>query len=350
MRGIGISFSRLFSPKAIIAGAAILAGTAAPGLHADAQEKAATENRLNDQRAYAVPRSDPESGNGFAFPQPLNPSDAVLVRHIFALQSHGNIAAAEEATRQLSNRILLGTILADRYIGPYDKPSAPQLIRWLKLYGDQPQAPAIENVLRLRLRGKSRSASALPKISTQPYLAPPDPSQSADLDMGPADEGVTRQAGLDARVLGLTDSGKLDDAVRIIAAARIDPLYGATLRAEVARTAFAEGRNGFAARLARGGRAGMPRKAWASSLRRWPCRFGDWENLRQPACLPPPRGPPMPRPTSPPPPPSGRRAARSATTRTWITSAGCGGRPTAGRAFMPSSPPMSWARTCPGAP
>src|SRR5579875_1816063 len=104
MRGIGISFSRLFSPKAIIAGAAILAGTAAPGLHADAQEKAASGNSLNEQRAYAVPRSDPESGNGFAFPQPLNPSDAALVRRIFALQARGDITAAEQATSHLSNR------------------------------------------------------------------------------------------------------------------------------------------------------------------------------------------------------------------------------------------------------
>ncbi len=250
MRGIGISFSRLFSPKAIIAGAAILAGTAAPGLHADAQEKTATENNLNDQRAYAVPRADPDSSSGFAFPQPLNPSDAVLVRRIFALQSHGNIAAAEQATRQLSNRILLGTILADRYTGPYDKPTAPELIQWLKLYGDQPQAPAIENVLRLRLRGK-RGPTAVPKLQSLPYLAPPDPNQSADLDIGPADTGVARQPGLDARVLALSQSGNLDGAVRVIAAAPIDALYGATLRAEVARTAFAEGKNAVAARMAR---------------------------------------------------------------------------------------------------
>jgi hypothetical protein len=275
MRGIGISFSRLFSPKAIIAGAAILAGTAAPGLHADAQEKAASENRLSDQTAYAVPRSDPESGNGFALPQPLNPSDAVLVRQIFALQERGDITAAEQATSRLSNRILLGAILADRYTGPFDKPTAPELIQWLKLYGDQPQAQAVQNVLRLRLRGKN--AATLPKLPAVPYLAPPDPSAGADLDMGPPDSGVSRQPGLDSRVLALSQAGKLDSAVAAIAAARIDPLYGATLRAEVARTAFALGKNAFATSLARQamqeahGKLGLP--AFVAGLAAW--RRGD---------------------------------------------------------------------------
>jgi soluble lytic murein transglycosylase len=277
MRGIGISFSRLFSPKAIIAGAAILAGTAAPGLHADAQEKAASENRLNDQRAYAVPRTDPESGNGFAFPQPLNPSDAEMVRHIFALQDRGDIAAAAQLTGRLSNRSLLGAILADRYTGPYDKPRAPELIQWLKLYGDQPQAKAVQSVLNLRLRGQGRHAAKLPKLPAVPYLAPPDPTQVADFDMRPSDGGLSRQPGLDASVLALSQAGRLDTAVATIAAARIDPLYGATLRAEVARTAFALGKNSYAAHLARvamqecHGALGLP--AFVAGLAAW--RRGD---------------------------------------------------------------------------
>lgn len=270
MRGIGSSFSRLFRPKAIIAGAAILAGTAAPGLHADAQEKTGSETKLSDQSAYAVPRSDPESGNGFAFPQPLNPSDAVLVRQIFALQAQGRLAEAEKATAQLSNRILLGAILADRYTGPYDKPTAEKLEDWLTLYGNQPQAPAVAHVLSLRPPGKSGKMPSLPQTA---YLAPPTPSESADLDLGPPDTGVVRQPALDARVLGLAHDGKFDQAVSAIAAATISQPYGATLRAEVARTAFAIGRNAYAANLARGamdeshGKLGLP--AFVAGLAAW---------------------------------------------------------------------------------
>lgn len=261
MRGIGNSFSRLFSPKAIIAGAAILAGTAAPGLHANAQEKAGSETKLSDQSAYAVPRSAPEGGNGFAFPQPLNPSDAVLVRQIFALQAQGKIAEAEKATAQLSNRMLLGAILADRYTGPYTKPSAATLRDWLTSYGDQPQAPAVAHLLSLRLHGSSETMPTLPQ---QPFLKPPTTADSADFDMGPPDTGIDTQPGLDARVLGLAHAGKLDQAVSAITAAKISQAYGATLRAEVARVAFANGKNAFAANLARGaidqshGKLGLP--------------------------------------------------------------------------------------------
>jgi soluble lytic murein transglycosylase len=274
MRGIGISLSRLFSPRVLIAGAAILAGTAAPGLHANAQEKAASESRLNDQRAYAVPRADPESGNAFAFPQPLNPSDATIVRQIFALQGRGDIAAAAQATNRLANRILLGAILADRYTGPHDKPNAPELIQWLKLYGDQPQARAVQAVLSLRLRGR---AGTIPKLPDTPYLAPPATTQSADLDMRAADRGVARQPDFEVGILALSQAGRFDAAVGAIAAARIDPLLGATLRAEVARTAFAVGRNAYAGRLARvamresHGALGLP--AFVAGLAAW--REGD---------------------------------------------------------------------------
>ncbi len=274
MRGIGISFSRLFSPKAIIAGAAILAGTAAPGLHADAQEKAASENSLNDQRAYAVPRADPDSGNAFAFPQPLNMSDAAIVRQIFTLQARGDMSAAAQATNQLSNRILLGAILADRYLGPHGKPTAPELIEWLKQFGDQPQAKAVQALLGRRMQ-KRNFANSRPSVL--PYLAPPVPGQSADLDLRPADTGIARQPALDAQVLALSEAGRLDTAVNVIAAARIDPLFGATLRAEVARTAFALGKNGYAARLARiamkqsHGALGLP--AFVAGLAAW--RAGD---------------------------------------------------------------------------
>ena len=270
MREIGVSFSRLFSPKALIAGAAIFAGTAAPGLHADAQEKAPKETKLSDQSAYAVPRTQPESSDGLAFPQPLNPSDASLVRQIFALQAKGRIADAQSLTAQLSNRMLLGTILAQRYTGPYTKPTAAALEAWLKTYGDQPEAPAIAHVLSLRLKG---GKAPMPPFVAPPFLAPPAQVESADLDMGPPDTGISRQPGLDARVLGLAHDDKLSTAVAAIAGARIDPLYGATLRADVARIAFANGHCRFAANLAKTaveeahGKLGLP--GFVAGLTAW---------------------------------------------------------------------------------
>jgi soluble lytic murein transglycosylase len=275
MRGIGQSFSRLFSPKAIMAGAALFAGTAAPGLHADAQEKAISESTLSNQTAYAVPRSDPGSGTGVAFPEPLNPSDAALVRQIFTLHGRGQIDAAEQATSRLSNRILLGAILADRYASPHTKPSAADLTQWLDRYGDQPQAIPMLGLLRLRL--KAKGSAAMPTFKALPFLGLPDPAAGADLDIGHSDRGIARQPGLDAQVTALAQAGRINKAVSVITSAKIDPLYGASLRAEVARAAFANDRNTTAASLARqamqqsNGKLGLP--AFVAGLAAW--RRGD---------------------------------------------------------------------------
>ena len=132
-------------------------------------------------------------------------------------------------------------------------------------------------MLRLRLRGGRSTAGAILKLPDSPYLEPPDPTQSADLDMRSADHGVARQPDLEAGVLALSQAGRFDAAVGAIAAARIDPLLGATLRAEVARTAFAIGRNAYAGRLARvamresHGALGLP--AFVAGLAAW--REGD---------------------------------------------------------------------------
>ena len=91
--------------------------------------------------------------------------------------------------------------------------------------------------------------------------------------MRPSDSGVRRQPAFDAGVIGLSLGGQIKQAVASISAARIDPLYGATLRAEVARTAFAKDRNGTALVIARQamqelhGRLGLP--AFVAGLAAW---------------------------------------------------------------------------------
>ena len=110
------------------------------------------DNQPQDQVAYAVPRVAPHGSDGVALPQPLNPSDAALVRQIFDLQDRGKISAAVDTTARLSNRILLGRILADRYLSPHTRIGAPDLRQWLANYGDQADAPAITALLLRRVK------------------------------------------------------------------------------------------------------------------------------------------------------------------------------------------------------
>ena len=100
-----------------------------------------------DQAALAVPRVAVRGAAGVAMPQPLAPSEAARIKRIFALQAAGNFADARRETERLEQGLLLGPILADRYLNPSDRPSAVELTAWLERYGDQPDAPAIQALL-----------------------------------------------------------------------------------------------------------------------------------------------------------------------------------------------------------
>jgi len=78
----------------------------------------------------------------------LPPSEAGRVRRIFSLQGAGSMAdAARETERLDADPLLLGTILADRYLRNTYRPTPMELTVWLVRFGDQPEAPAIRGLL-----------------------------------------------------------------------------------------------------------------------------------------------------------------------------------------------------------
>lgn len=127
---------------------------------------AQTMRGTDDQTAFAVPRVALGSHGEVALPQPLAPSDAARIRQIFALQAKGDITDAARDTARLDSPLLLGAILADRYLGGWTHPSAAELTDWLARYGDQPEAPAIR-ALRARIAPDAPEANdqALPVVS-----------------------------------------------------------------------------------------------------------------------------------------------------------------------------------------
>ena len=111
---------------------------------------AQTVRGTDDQTAFGVPRAALNGAPGLGIPQPLSPGEAVRIKHIFALQAAGAIPEALRETSLLNNNLLLGPILADRYLGGWTHPSVADLTEWLAKYGDQPDAPAIR-ALRARM-------------------------------------------------------------------------------------------------------------------------------------------------------------------------------------------------------
>ena len=79
-----------------------------------------------------------------ALPQPLARADMERYGRIFALQRDGNWRSADAAIATLSDRLLMGTVLAQRYLHPTAYRSKyAELKAWLDLYPDHPDAPKI---------------------------------------------------------------------------------------------------------------------------------------------------------------------------------------------------------------
>jgi peptidoglycan lytic transglycosylase len=104
-------------------------------------------NDTVDQTAMAIPRIGIPGAHGVALPQPLSSGDVSLIRNILALQRAGQITEANREIKRIENGLIMGAILADRYINTAYIADAAELSSWLARYGDQPDAPAIRALL-----------------------------------------------------------------------------------------------------------------------------------------------------------------------------------------------------------
>jgi soluble lytic murein transglycosylase len=141
MRGRGSLQTRAL----VIWAGMLCAVLAALGNYSVAQAQSAGET--DNQTALAVPRIGLRGAAGVGLPQPLSPSQAALIRRIFSLQDAGAVADAARETARLDSDLLLGTILADRYLHSPYRPTPPELTAWLAHFGDQPEAPFIRDLL-----------------------------------------------------------------------------------------------------------------------------------------------------------------------------------------------------------
>ncbi len=88
-------------------------------------------------------------------PQILKPGDVARYRRIFALQARRQFRAANREIAQLSDRILLGHVLSQRYMGRGYRTHYRELRAWMARYADHPEAVRI---YKLALRRKPRRA------------------------------------------------------------------------------------------------------------------------------------------------------------------------------------------------
>ena len=96
-------------------------------------------------------------------PKPLSVIDAERYRTIFAVQEQGRWRAADREIAKLENRVLMGHVLAQRYLHPTAYRSRFHELRdWMRHYRDHPDAERIYKLaLRRRPAGAARPYSPL---------------------------------------------------------------------------------------------------------------------------------------------------------------------------------------------
>jgi soluble lytic murein transglycosylase len=220
MRGICPARPRFSAARAFIAGAAFLAGVASPTFSpAQAQEN-------YEDTALAVPRFS-LPGGGAPMPRPLPAALARLISQAFK-----DPATPLDA---LQDSPLLGHILADRHLAAPSRPTVAELRDWLDRFAGQPDAPAIHALLASRLpKGAAPPPPALPQFAAAP---PGD-------DIEASDRLLPRNPALDRAVRDAARTGQFDRAIRLATHTKdLAPEYAATLRAEIARAMFSQGKD-----------------------------------------------------------------------------------------------------------
>lgn len=83
------------------------------------------------------------AANGIASPLVLNAEQKEIYKHIIAAQKKRDWQKADALMATVKNRVLIGHLLARRYLHSAYKPTSIELTGWLDRYGDHPQAAEI---------------------------------------------------------------------------------------------------------------------------------------------------------------------------------------------------------------
>ena len=134
-------------------------------------------------------------GRGATLPRPLSESDTGRYRRIFALQEDGIWGAADREIGKLENRILLGHVLAQRYLHPTRYRSRfRELAAWLKLYNDHPDARRIYRLAMRRKPRRVRSPRAPARLAAALPAEPPPQTAARVRSVRRSGAGKSRRA------------------------------------------------------------------------------------------------------------------------------------------------------------
>ncbi len=132
---------------------------------------------LGKGSATASLQTGPEAV-GVSLPQPLDPLNADRYRQIFRLQAVGDFTNADRLISDLDDPILLGHVLAHRYLAPNYDSKPKELTDWLRSYSALPEAETIYSLAAKK--GVNKTALTKPKFDITRVGAPDGNSNDDD--------------------------------------------------------------------------------------------------------------------------------------------------------------------------
>ncbi len=217
-------------------------------------------------------------------PSVLSADDAVRYQKIFTLQKKGDWGKADREIKQLSDRVLMGHVLAQRYLHPTKYRSKyTELKTWLAAYSDHFDAKQIYK-LALKRRPASYKHPTKPMVGRALYGM----SNSQGLIDKPVRKPLSRTqrrrvASLKVMLKSYLSKGHTLSAKQLIGSAEVKKLFDVPnldwARARLAKGYFMDGRDEWAAQWAEKAAAKsgkyLPSAHWIAGLAHW--RLGNLE-------------------------------------------------------------------------
>lgn len=199
----------------------------------------------------------------------LSKQDAALYKRAFAAQDKGDIQAADDALGRISNSLLLGHILYQRYMHPSAYTSHySELQEWLSHYSDHPHADKIYSLAQKK-RGDANGALKAPvRMSGL--------SRTREPTMRPA-RRYKNPSALEKDVQRLLRKGQPDQGLRLLltkgATGSLDTIEIDFIKAEIAAAflynADVEQAFKLATSAAKRSGAHTPKAGWVAGLISW---------------------------------------------------------------------------------
>lgn len=99
--------------------------------------------------------------------------DIVSYKKIFRALKQNDISEADDHIEDVSNQILMGHVLAEKYLSKTYRSSYAELKKWLKLYYDHPQAGSILRLAKSKFKGAKAELAdieeLIPCLASSPY-------------------------------------------------------------------------------------------------------------------------------------------------------------------------------------